>query len=288
MSLQRIFDPSTRLRAPTAVIDQTTATLENAGANAQGGPAPSPDPFTVELTGIPDHVHDLISSLATPSAQLQPTQTPAAGDSLKTPDKLPMELPKEQVQAAMQSQGIKDPVSQIIDWEARRDKDGNIAEYKLPKNDGGGTYEFAGINDKFHPEAAAALRKMAAGDREPYVHQVIKSYTDKADEWSSNPSINAVLRDTIWNRGAGGAAKTLQIALGVAKDGVVGPKTLAALRTAEGDPAKFLTNYRQARETYEKGLPSGIRPNFAKGLRNRWDKSTQYALSLLDTNTSSG
>ncbi len=37
----------------------------------------------------------------------------------------------------------------IVNFEARR-VDGHIAVYKLPKNDGGGRFEVAGINERFN------------------------------------------------------------------------------------------------------------------------------------------
>jgi lysozyme family protein len=43
------------------------------------------------------------------------------------------------------------------------------------------------------------------------------------------PEIEAYLRDSAFNRGPGGAAKILQMALGVTVDGGVGPETLGAL-----------------------------------------------------------
>ena len=45
----------------------------------------------------------------------------------------------------------------IVDFEARRDARGRLAVYRLPAGDGGGSYEVAGINDRYHPTEAAHL-----------------------------------------------------------------------------------------------------------------------------------
>jgi hypothetical protein len=46
----------------------------------------------------------------------------------------------------------------IINWEARRDSKGRLTVYILPEGDGGGKYEVAGINERYHPKKAAELR----------------------------------------------------------------------------------------------------------------------------------
>ena len=38
----------------------------------------------------------------------------------------------------------------IVEFEARRDAKGRLAVYALPAGDGGGRYEVAGINDRYH------------------------------------------------------------------------------------------------------------------------------------------
>ena len=48
----------------------------------------------------------------------------------------------------------------IVNREARRDQRGKLAIYRLPKADGGGTFEVAGINDRYHPAKAAQLRDL--------------------------------------------------------------------------------------------------------------------------------
>lgn len=174
----------------------------------------------------------------------------------------------------------------ILDVEARRDRSGRIAVYKLPAGDGGGTYEVAGINDRYHPEAAARLRdliegkKFAQAEQEAVEH--ILQVTDTAAGWSRSAATEAVLRDTAFNRGTTGCARILQMALNVEVDGKVGPITLAALHRAEREPRAFLLRFREAREAYELKVapPVGKRVKFWKGLVSRWDQTTKFANTL--------
>jgi hypothetical protein len=52
-----------------------------------------------------------------------------------------------------------------VDFEGRKDKQGNLAVYKLPSGDMGGNFEVAGINDRYHPEAFKAISSLPAQDR---------------------------------------------------------------------------------------------------------------------------
>ena len=171
----------------------------------------------------------------------------------------------------------------IVNFEARRDAHGHLRVYILPAGDGGGRYEVAGINDRYHPQEAARLRQLIETARfdeaEDYAAEVIADYTDVVSKWTTVPEIEAYLRDSAFNRGPGGAAKILQMALGVTVDGGVGPETLGALRKAEKDPAKLLAALRVARERYELRV-AGRREKFWKGLVNRWDNSLSFAQSL--------
>ncbi|CAN5500987.1 hypothetical protein BH20VER3_BH20VER3_11510 [soil metagenome] len=171
----------------------------------------------------------------------------------------------------------------IVNFEARRDAQGHLKLYHLPTNDGGGRYEVAGLNDRYHPVEAAKLRDLLNAGRfqeaEDYALEAIAEYTDVVTQWTSVPEIEAYLRDSAFNRGPGGAAKILQIALGVKVDGVVGPETLGALRRAEKDPDKLLRALRGAREQYELRLV-GRRGNLWAGLVNRWDNALAFARIL--------
>jgi hypothetical protein len=171
----------------------------------------------------------------------------------------------------------------IVKFEGRRDPQGHLRVYVLPAGDGGGRYEVAGINDRYHPQEAAKLRELIDAGRfdeaEDYAAEVIAAYTDVVAKWTTVPPIESYLRDCAFNRGPGGAAKILQIALGVKVDGGVGSETLGALRQAEKDPAKLLSALRVAREQYELRV-AGRREKFWKGLVNRWDNSLDFARNV--------
>jgi hypothetical protein len=175
----------------------------------------------------------------------------------------------------------------ILDVEARRDRSGRLAVYKLPPGDGGGTYEVAGINDRFHPAAAERLSSLIAKKKfaqaEAEAVEYILKYTDVPGNWAKSPAVESVLRDTAFNRGPTGCARILQIALDVTVDGEVGPITLAALGRAEREPRAFLLRFREAREAYERQVapPVGKRAKFWKGLVSRWDQATKFANTLI-------
>ena len=191
--------------------------------------------------------------------------------------------PPPPVDAAAHAELRKKMAESIVNFEARRDTQGHLRVYILPAGDGGGRYEVAGINDRYHPQEAAKLRQLIDAGRfdeaEDYAAEVIAEYTDVVAKWTTVPEIEAYLRDCAFNRGPGGAAKILQIALGVKVDGGVGPETLGALRKAEKDPAKLLAKLRVAREQYELRV-AGRREKFWKGLVNRWDNSLAFASSV--------
>jgi len=175
----------------------------------------------------------------------------------------------------------------IVNREARRDQRGKLAIYRLPKADGGGTFEVAGINDRYHPGKAAQLRdlinKGLPDQAEAIAREYILTYTDAVTKWSDLDCFEAFLRDTAFNRGLGGAAKVLQIALGNVKvDGGIGPKTLASLATQSRDHRAFLAKLRAAREQYEIQIapPIGARRAFWKGLTARWNAAHAFALTM--------
>ncbi len=175
----------------------------------------------------------------------------------------------------------------IVDREARLDAAGHLKVYKLPAGDGGGSYEIAGINDRYHLNQAEILRCLLLEGKydealESAVHY-IANYTDIASRWTRHPATEAFVRDCVFNRGPGGALRILQSALGVAADGKYGPKTARASDLAHTDGAKLLLSLRQEREAYERRIapPVGARAKFWKGLVNRWDAALKFAQSFL-------
>lgn len=176
----------------------------------------------------------------------------------------------------------------IINFEARRDKDGHLAIYYLPPNDGGGRYEVAGINERYDGPAVRHLVELL-GDKqydeaETYAENYIAQNTDAADLMTTSPRIESYLRDIIFNRGQTGCVKTLQIALGVGVDGKWGPISKAAMVAAEQDPDALLGKLRAAREEYERKYV-GYRANFWRGLVNRWNSAERIAMGYPTTET---
>lgn len=175
----------------------------------------------------------------------------------------------------------------IVNAESRRDSEGRLKVYPIPSGDGGGKYEIAGINDRYHPEAAKRLRALiqqgqhAAAEREAVAY--ILDYTDLVARWALPPALEAFLRDCAFNRGPGGAGRILQIAVNVRQDGHVGPITLAAVRDRIHDVPALLQFLRKAREIYERQIapPVGDRAKFWPGLVNRWEKALKFSQTLL-------
>jgi hypothetical protein len=168
----------------------------------------------------------------------------------------------------------------IVNQEARRDKQGRLKVYNLPANDGGGRFEVAGINERYDTAKCLQLVAMlnagqyAAAERE--AAQYIATQTDAAKKWTHLPAAELFLRDTIFNRGLGGATKILQMALG----GIPRSQIATAVSQAEQNPRLFIERLRAAREEYEWKVV-GRRANFVAGLTNRWNHARDEALRLI-------
>jgi hypothetical protein len=268
----RVLAPSVATRgvqikqkAP-AVEQKPTEQPKSAGAIIYGPDepkAPAPLRPSVDATmGTPDEQRDFIT--------------------VSTGERVPSPAAFDQKQDAAPAAEANDPVAHIVLDEGRFDKKtGNLMVYGLPKSDGGGNAEIAGINEKYHPKELAKLVAMAPEKRADEARRYIREYTDDVKaKWDvREPSVEYFLRDSFFNRGPGGAAKILQIALGQKVDGGVGPKTKAALAEAEKNPVELIKKLRAAREEYER-KHIGVRPDLWDGLVNRWDKVTDRASKM--------
>ncbi len=173
----------------------------------------------------------------------------------------------------------------ILDFEARRDKQRRLKVYKLPRGDGGGAFEVAGINERYHPAEARLLADLIDAGRydeaEKRAHEFIAAYTDVVADWTPVPALECYLRDCAFNRGPKGAARILQRALSVADDGIVGPITRSAIAVKEQDAPALLNALRIAREQYERDVAHRHEASrFWKGLVNRWNKARDAALTF--------
>jgi hypothetical protein len=177
----------------------------------------------------------------------------------------------------------------ILDFEARRDAGGRLAVYRLPPGDGGGRYEVAGINERYHREVCdelvALIRAGRHADAEACAAEFIAGYTDRAAAWTHNAGVEFFLRDCMFNRGPGGAAWILQKAVNVATDGQVGPVTLAAAQATEARPHDLIDRLRASREAYER-LRRDETSRFWRGLVNRWSKAHAKAMEFAEEPTS--
>lgn len=173
----------------------------------------------------------------------------------------------------------------IVDFEARRDAQGRLKVYYLPAGDGGGRYEVAGINERYHKQVCDELVELIESGRQAEAErravEYVAAYTDKVAEWTSVKSVESYLRDSMFNRGMGGAAWMIQKAVGVDTDRRVGPQTLAAIAQAEGQPRQLLEKLRASRERYEKEVIGRNEGSiFWRGLVNRWNKAFEVALGF--------
>lgn len=177
---------------------------------------------------------------------------------------------------------LRDPLATaeaIFNKEVRKDKKGRYTVYDLPSGDGGGKFEFAGINDRYHPEAAAKLKRMLdSGDQEGaknYAIQYIDDYTSEASTWGASPGVEHFLRDTYFNRGGGGTRKILQYATGSSsKDEAQLVQKLQGM----ADPYTALRNARERYEREDAGRDENSK--FWRGLTNRWGSVTNEAREI--------
>ena len=172
----------------------------------------------------------------------------------------------------LDQQGLPDPYK-TVEWEGRRDAQGNLAVYKLPSGDQGGSYEVAGINDKYHPEAFKAISALPPQEREAAAAEYIKGYT--APFVSQLPqAMRPFAQDLAFNRGMGGATKYIQQGLNslgqsVAVDGGLGPKTLQAIGMVQPQALMRAASAAQLEDEYRKADVDPNRRKFIPGLESR-------------------
>jgi lysozyme family protein len=97
----------------------------------------------------------------------------------------------------------------------------------------------------------------------------------KGDELPTG--LDYLMFDFAVNAGAGRAIRTMQKALGTTPDGVIGPKTMAAIKAA--DPKDLIAKFSMERELFYKALPTFA--TFGRGWLRRVDESKSQAMTLL-------
>ena len=173
--------------------------------------------------------------------------------------------------------GAEDPLvsaaMQTVDWEARRDKRGNLSVYALPSGDLGGNYEVAGINDRYHPQAFKKISSLPAEQRERAAAEYIREYTSPFVNQLPE-QIRPFAQDMAFNRGAGGATKYIQQGLNnlgqkVAIDGRLGPQTLQAIQGVEPNALMQAASQAQLQDEYTRARSNPERRKLLQGLENR-------------------
>jgi len=180
----------------------------------------------------------------------------------------PQAMQTKPEQDALQMAALK-----TIDFEARKDKQGNVQVYKLPAGDMGGNFEVAGINDKYHPDAFKRISSLPAQERTQAAAQYVKEYTSPFV--SKLPqAVQPFAQDLAFNRGMGGATKYIQQGLNtlgqkVAVDGGLGLKTLQAINQVEPKALMRAASQAQLEDEYRMAQRNPARKKFIGGLESR-------------------
>jgi len=200
--------------------------------------------------------------------------------------KPPQQPPEQTARIEPMSEYVKPPAApaqqpsgtlplplQTVEWEGRKDKQGNLAVYKLPTGDMGGSFEVAGINDRYHPEAFKAISSLPAQERAKAAAEYIQGYTAPLVE-KLPQALQPFTQDLAFNRGLGGATKYIQQGLNtlgqkVAVDGGFGPKTLAAINQVEPRALMRAASDAQLQDEYKRAELDPNRRKFIPGLEAR-------------------
>ncbi|NBW16121.1 MAG: hypothetical protein EBR82_49870 [Caulobacteraceae bacterium] len=226
------------------------------------------DMISRDLTGysyepIPEEIRKTIP-VEKAKEYTQPQQAPKAVEYDFIEEKEPMKQEQDPLSIA---------ALKTIDWEARKDKQGNVQVYKLPTGDMGGSFEVAGINDKYHPDAFKRIASLPAQERAQAAAQYVKEYTSPFVNKLPEP-IRPFAQDLAFNRGMGGATKYIQQGLNalgqkVVVDGGLGPKTLAAINQVDPRALMRAASQAQLNDEYKMAQANPARKKFIGGLENR-------------------
>jgi hypothetical protein len=225
-----------------------------------------------ELTGtgyeaVPEEVQRMAPIEKAREYDNQPVQ-PAQQQPILEFVEEPQAMQTKPEQDSLQTAALK-----TIDWEARKDKQGNVQVYKLPAGDMGGNFEVAGINDKYHPEAFKTISSLPPQDRAQaaakYVTQYTQPFVSKLPQ-----AIQPFAQDMAFNRGAGGATKYLQqglntLGMNVKVDGGMGPQTLAAINQVDNRALMQAASKAQLDDEYRMAQRNPARKKFIGGLESR-------------------
>lgn len=162
----------------------------------------------------------------------------------------------------------------VLKHETEYDRHGRVIVEHDP-NDPGGTTKY-GIDQRDHPKVDVASLTRDEAKAIYHALEWTKGHCDQLPKpW------DLVVFDSCVNPGLGWALKALQAAVGAKADGVIGPKTIAAVKAAGVDA---LEAYLGAREDYYRKLPAKrrgkpFRDRFLKGWLARVTDLRTEALS---------
>ena len=179
------------------------------------------------------------------------------GDSDYSPDKLT-------------TNGSFDPASFTFNKEARI-RGGKLKVYKPPSGDGGGSFEVAGITQRYQPNEAKRLKRLISQGNNSQAIEEAKAFYRKRGapftKYANQKGLQLQLSDTVHHRGEGGLRKILQRATGMKT------KSYASLIKSLDSRGDALNRFNKARSDYEwqeidRGRASRVK--FKDGLRNRF------------------
>ena len=200
-------------------------------------------------------------------------QAPQASQAVPEQPTLDFIEESQAMQTKPEQDALQTAALKTIDFEARKDKQGNVQIYKLPAGDMGGNFEVAGINDKYHPDAFKRISSLPAQERAQAAAQYVKEYTNPFV--SKLPqAVQPFAQDLAFNRGMGGATKYIQQGLNtlgqrVAVDGGLGPKTLQAINEVEPKALMRAASQAQLEDEYRMAQRNPARKKFIGGLESR-------------------
>ena len=125
-----------------------------------------------------------------------------------------------------------------------------------------------------HPVNEADMRGLTPGMVEPLYRD---RYWKKVRGDDLPAGVDLAVFDYAVNSGPGRAAKTLQEVVGVAADGAIGPKTMAAIRAA--DAKATVDRFCDLRLAFLRGLPTW--PTFGKGWERRVEDVRRQAKEMV-------
>lgn len=174
--------------------------------------------------------------------------------------------------------------------EVRRDANGKIAVYYPDEEDGGGEYEVAGINQKYHPKMAAKLKRMVeSGASDEEIEAEVMAYykqdTDKGfalvGAYTRSKGIELFIRDCTLNHGLTGTGRVIRRALSLGDSDNLG-RAVENFINEHGEQ-QFLEALVRGRASYYAAI---IRRNpkkqkYAQGWANRLKNVARASHALL-------